>query len=63
MKLNDIQIEVINDNLSQAYQTIELIYQASIEPTKQHIPISDWKEQLERLSIRLDDMRGAYYSG
>jgi hypothetical protein len=62
MKLNDIQIEVLNDNLSKAHQLAELMYQASIEPTKQHTPIVDWQEQLARLSSRLDDMRGVYFS-
>jgi|GEM_PF-4250045 len=62
MKLNEIQIEVLNDNLSKAHQLAELMYQASTEPTKQHTSIRDWQEQLERLCIRLDDMRGAYHS-
>jgi hypothetical protein len=62
MKLDEIQIEVLNDNLSKAHQLVELMYQASIEPTKQNITIHDWQEQLERLSIRLDDMRGVFYS-
>ena len=61
MKFTPLQIEVLNDNLSKAYQLVELMYQASIEPTKQHIAISDWQEQLNRLSVRLDDMRGVYY--
>ena len=63
MKLNEIQIEVFNDNLSKAHQLLELMYQASIEPTKQHTPIHDWQEQLKRLSIRLDDMKGVYHCG
>jgi hypothetical protein len=50
MKLNEIQIEVFNDNLSKAHQLIELMYRASIEPTKQHFR--------KQLSIRLDDIRG-----
>jgi hypothetical protein len=41
MMLNDIQIEVLNDNLANAHQLAELMYQASIESTKQHISISD----------------------
>lgn len=63
MKLTPLQIEVLNDNLSKAYQLSELMYQASIEPTKQHTPIQDWQEQLRRLSIRLDDIRGVYHCG
>ena len=62
MKLNPIQIEVLNDNLSKAHQLVELMYQASIDSTKQHILIKDWKLQLKRLSIRIDDMRGAFCS-
>jgi hypothetical protein len=62
MKLNDIQIEVLDENLSKAYHLAELMYQASIEPTKQQIPIQDWEGQLKRLSIRLDDMRGVMQS-
>jgi len=63
MQLNEIQHEVLTDNLAKAHQLAELMYQASIEPTKQHTPIQDWQEQLKRLSIRLDDMRGAYHCG
>jgi hypothetical protein len=63
MKLNDIQSEVLNDNLSKAHQLAELIYQASIEPTKQDTPIQDWQGQLKRLNIRVYDMRGAYHCG
>jgi hypothetical protein len=37
MKLNEIQIEVFNDNLSKAHHLVELMYRASIEPTKQHV--------------------------
>ena len=61
MKLNDIQVEVLNDNLSKAHQLAELMYQASIEPSKKHVSIRDWQDQLKRLSIRLDDMRGVYF--
>jgi tyrosine-protein phosphatase YwqE len=59
--LKPIQIEVLNDNLSKANQLVELMYQASIESTKAHLQIKDWHKQLERLTIRLDDMRGAFY--
>lgn len=62
MKLNLMQIEVLNDNLSKAHQLVELMYQASIDSTKQNILVKDWKLQLESLSIRIDDMRGAFYS-
>lgn len=61
MKLNPIQIEVLEHNLSKAHQLAELMYQASAEATKKYTPIKDWQEQLKRLSIRLDDMRGAYH--
>lgn len=61
MKLTPLQIEVLNDNLSKAYQISQLMYQASTEPTMQHIAIQHWQEQLKRLSIRLDDMRGVYH--
>ena len=57
-----MQIEVLNDNLSKAHQLVELMYQASIDSTKQNILVKDWKLQLESLSIRIDDMRGAFYS-
>jgi hydroxymethylpyrimidine pyrophosphatase-like HAD family hydrolase len=62
MQLNDIQIEILNDNLSKAHQLAELMYQASIEPAKQYISIGDWQEQLDLLSSRLDGMRGVYFS-
>jgi hypothetical protein len=39
MQLNDIQIEILNDNLSKAHQLAELMYQASIEPAKQIVII------------------------
>jgi hypothetical protein len=61
MQLNDIQIEILNDNLSKAHQLAELMYQASIEPTKKYILIHEWREQLKRLTTWLDDMRGAYH--
>lgn len=61
MKLDLIQQEVLRDNMLKAHQLAELMYQASIEPTKQHIKISDWQNELNRLSIWLDDMRGVYY--
>jgi hypothetical protein len=57
MKLSPIQTEVLNDNLSKAHQLAELMYQDSIEPTKQHIAIHDWQEQLKRLSIRFDNIK------
>lgn len=60
MKLNDIQIEVLNDNLTKAHQLAELMYQASIDPNNQRIPMTDWQGQLKRLSIRLNHMRGTY---
>jgi hypothetical protein len=64
MQLNDIQIEILNDNLSKAHQLAELMYQASIQPAKLQIPIQDWQGQLKRLSlsIRLYDMRGVKQS-
>jgi hypothetical protein len=61
MKLNEIQIEVLNDNLSKAHQLAELMYQASIESIKQNVSISDWCDELGRLSIRLDDMRDVFH--
>jgi hypothetical protein len=63
MKLNPIQVEVFEENLSKSAQLIELMYQCSIDPTKHHTQIKHWQAQLERLSLRLDDMRGAFYYG
>ena len=61
MKLNAIQIEVLNSNLSKASELAESLYQASINPFKDQTKIKHWRGKLDVLSILLDDMRGAYY--
>jgi hypothetical protein len=61
MKLNDIQIEVLINNLHQAHSVAELIQCASTDNTYPNDMLMNWQSEIELLFILLDDMRGALY--
>ena len=62
MKLTPLQIEVLNDNLHQAYSLIEFIQCASIDSTYPNDTLLNWQSEIELMFILLDDIRGALHS-
>jgi hypothetical protein len=48
MNINQIQIEVFDDNISKAKQTINLIYEASMHKRKGNIQLKNWESEFER---------------
>jgi hypothetical protein len=62
MNLSKLQIEVLQDNLKPSAAIAEMLFQESIHSGKKHIPIKKWRAELERLSIRLDDISGVINS-
>jgi hypothetical protein len=61
MKLNDIQIEVLINNLHQAHSVAELIQCASTDNTYPNDMLMNWQSEIELLFILLDDMKGALH--
>jgi len=61
MKLNPIQIQVLNNNLHQAFNLAELIQCASIDGTYPNDTLLNWQSEIELLFILIDDMKGTFH--